>query len=188
MSYFAVLAIGEDHPGIVAALTSEVSVRELNIEVSRMATLGDRFSMMLVVKGDVDPEALKRKLESVHPEGKRLRVSVTPQLGFSEQPSTPPSHVISVYSAEKPGVIAALSAWLANRAINITHLHSQVLNVPDGQSRPELYCVTRAFINLNAADAAELEDELRTRLRLPDEGKGDVRVEPLDVPSAPDTP
>lgn len=189
MERAAVLAIGDDHPGVVAGLTSVVSDKKLNIEVSHMATLSDSFSMMLVVSGTFDRDELEDLLGEAHPKGKgRMKVKVSPLPGRERNSSGPPSHVISVYSPEGPGVISKLSTALAERPINITHLHSQVLNIGDAGDPDDEYCVTRAFINLDdKAKAGELEESLRERLKLGERSAGgDVRVEPVrDVP-APD--
>jgi predicted amino acid-binding ACT domain protein len=183
MARAAVLAIGEDHPGVVAALTGVVSQHRLNIEVSQMATLSDQFSMMLIVSGTMSASKLEDQLSQADPKGaKHIHVRVNPLPNRVTNRWEPPSHVITIYSPERPGVIEELSMELANHTpvINITHLHSQVVAVPEGAQQIGHYCVTRAFINLGDVQVPELEGRLQHRLGLPDaDVGGDVRVEPV---------
>ena len=64
MRTFAVSAIGADRPGIVAAVTGALLPHGINIEDSRMAILGGRFAMMLVVTvpEDADLQAVRSDL------------------------------------------------------------------------------------------------------------------------------
>lgn len=191
MSDFAVLAIGRDNKGVVAALTSTIRACELNIETSHMTTLGNRFSMMLVVRGEIaDCRALEVLLKKAHPSPDartEMKVSVEPLSQYDRSAPTPPSHVITVYTVEAPGVISGLSSKLRDEDVNITHLHSQVVPVRHNAGPPRDYCVTRAFVNgTKPIDQEDLEDRLRAALDLPGESKdGDVRVETVDAPPAP---
>src|SRR2546429_8243137 len=55
-------AIGRDRPGIVARIAQVLLDHGLNIEDSQMRILGGRFSMMLLLRGEVHEDVLVRDL------------------------------------------------------------------------------------------------------------------------------
>jgi glycine cleavage system transcriptional repressor len=156
VSHFAVAAIGSDRPGIVAALTEALLDLEGNVEDSRMTILRGHFSVMLIVSVPEasDREALRRRLGEVRERLglEALTVSEVDELG----PSSPsPSHVITVYGADHPGIVHAISAELADRAVNITDLQTKLAGDPGSP----LY-VMMLEVELAGADAGELERAL----------------------------
>lgn len=130
---FAVTAIGKDRPGIVAALSSALLDLDGNIEDSRMAILGGHFSVMLIVKvpTGVGRDQLAGRLGEV---GETLgldAVSVSPVDDIDETGSGA-SHVLTVYGADHPGIVAAVTGALANLGVNITDLSTKLAGGADG--------------------------------------------------------
>ena len=175
MDHLAVFAVGRDRRGLVASLTGEQGKRNLKIENSHMATHGDHFSMMLVVSGEIGMETreFEKLLEEATSEGDEPNLTVvTRALDPDAQIHKPtlPTHVVSVFSPERPRVISTISDELRMQDINITHLHSQVL------TEPYEYCVTRLFVNLLPGAEDDLEETLRRRL------EEDSPSDAVDVP------
>lgn len=129
MAELAVTAIGTDRPGIVAAVAEALRDHGGNIEDSAMTILGGRFAIMLVVAIDEGADELRSDLQAVA-DGLGLHVSVTsvePGVGLDT-----PTHVLSVYGADKPGILAAVTRALAELGVNITDLSTRMLP-PDDQ-------------------------------------------------------
>ena len=66
MNEFAVAAIGEDRPGIVAAVSEALLAADASIEDSSMTILGGHFAMLLLVtSGGLDAAGLEQVLAPV---------------------------------------------------------------------------------------------------------------------------
>ena len=130
MTQLALSAIGRDRPGIVAEVTRALLGHSLNITDSQMAVLGGRFTMMLIVDA---PEATD--LDAVREELARTRERLEPRRAVAEPAgrrrrarSPPhPSHIVTVYGVDHPGIVHAVSARLAARAVNVTDLETRLV-------------------------------------------------------------
>jgi glycine cleavage system transcriptional repressor len=129
---FAVTAIGRDRPGIVAALSDALLDVAGNIEDSQMSILRGHFAVMLLVSvpGDVGPEELSHRLDRVREELELEAVSVSP-IDDLVASAAQPSHVITVYGADHPGIVHAVSAALAERGVNIDGLETRLAGGPE---------------------------------------------------------
>jgi glycine cleavage system transcriptional repressor len=130
MTQLALTAIGADRPGIVAEVTRALLGHSLNITDSQMAVLGGRFSMMLIVEA---PEATD--LDAVREELARTRsrldldaVALHPLAATGAgAPDSAPSHIVTVYGVDHPGIVHAVSARLASRDVNVTDLETRLV-------------------------------------------------------------
>jgi glycine cleavage system transcriptional repressor len=120
------MAVGTDRPGIVAAVTEVLLEQGLNIEDSQMTILRGHFSMILIVAGREPAELEPRLQEAARRVGlDSIHVSRVPDLA----PGRPdPSHVVTVYGADHPGIVHAVAAALADRDVNITDLETRLLS------------------------------------------------------------
>src|SRR5207249_5147759 len=95
-----------------------------------MTILCGHFTMMLVVSGadDLDEAALRADLEGVRRELGLEGVSLADveEIGPSAQPS--PTHVVTVYGTDHPGIVHAVAAALADRGVNITDLNTRLVS------------------------------------------------------------
>jgi glycine cleavage system transcriptional repressor len=132
MPEFAVTAIGRDRPGIVAAISEALLDLDGNIEDSQMSILRGHFAVMLIVKlpEAVDADDLEERLERVRRELELEAIAVNrvDDLGVA---AARPSHVITVYGADHPGIVHAVSAALAGRGVNITGLETRLAGASD---------------------------------------------------------
>ena len=122
MPHFAVTAIGRDRPGIVAGLTGALRDLGGNLEDVSSTILRGHFAMMLVVdagEGTDASQLLERLTAAAEPLGVHVTVSDV-EAGTPDRPSA--THVLSVYGADHPGIVAAFAGRLAERGANITDL------------------------------------------------------------------
>jgi glycine cleavage system transcriptional repressor len=129
MPQLALSAIGRDRPGIVAEVTRALLGHSLNITDSQMAVLGGRFTMMLIVDA---PDGTD--LDAVHEELTRTRerlsldaLSLNALADAADAPAADPSHIVTVYGVDHPGIVHAVSARLAARAVNVTDLETRLV-------------------------------------------------------------
>lgn len=128
MAELAVTAIGSDRPGIVAAVADVLLERGGNVEDSAMTILGGHFAVVLLVESPDRPEDLEEALRDATAE-LGLTVSVTAAGDGQESPA--PTHLLSVYGSDKPGILAGVTDVLADLGANITDLETRLLESGD---------------------------------------------------------
>jgi glycine cleavage system transcriptional repressor len=169
---FAVTAIGRDRPGIVAAISGALLELKGNIEDSQMSILRGHFAVMLIVKlpGAVDAHDLEGRLGHVRQELELEAIAVNrvDDLGVA---AARPSHVITVYGADHPGIVHAVSVALAERGVNITGLETRLAGAADSP----LYVMI-----IEAATPEASEPDLEAALsEVADHAKVEVSIRPL---------
>lgn len=127
MTEFAVTAIGRDRPGIVAALSDVLLELGGNVEDSRMAILGGHFSVMLLVDLPESRSAaeLEQGLAAVR-ERLGLEAVSANEVERLGQSAGEPTHVLTVYGADRPGIVHGVTRLLAERGVNVTDLSTRV--------------------------------------------------------------
>lgn len=127
----SVTAVGEDRPGVVAAITGALAGLDANLEDSSMTILGGRFAMVLIVA--VPDDVAESDVEAVlAPAAEELRLDVS--VHRSDAVPAPPEgerHSVSVYGADRPGIVHAVARALADRGANITDLTTRVIGGAD---------------------------------------------------------
>jgi glycine cleavage system transcriptional repressor len=130
MHELAITAVGADRPGIVAALTETLLGLGGNLEDCRAALLRGSFAIVLVVAvpDEVGPEKARAALE---PAAERLGLGL-----WVGEAAAPARHepgercVLSVYGADHPGIVHAVSRKLAEHGVNIVDLSSRLVGQP----------------------------------------------------------
>jgi glycine cleavage system transcriptional repressor len=143
----AVTAVGADRPGIVAAITRVLHERGGNLEDSAMTILGGQFAVVLLVATEDEPDALRAALQSATRE---LGLTISVSRAGAERHPADATHLLSVYGADRPGIVAAVTAELAAQGANITDLETQVI----GGDEP----VYAMVVELVAEDEAALHE------------------------------
>ena len=125
-------AIGRDRPGIVASVTGALLELGGNVEDSQMSILGGHFAVMLLVAvpDGTQREQVVERLSEVAQEQELEAISVA-EVSEQAARSAPPSHVLSVYGADQPGIVHAVSSALAEAGVNITDLETKLAGSGD---------------------------------------------------------
>lgn len=163
MPRYSLHAVGQDRPGIVAAVAGALAELACNLEDSRMSILHGQFAIMLVLEAPegVGVPEVERALRPVA-ERFDLLVAVRPlaeqvadQAGSSEV-------VVSVHGADHPGIVARVAAEVAAGGGNVVELATRVVEDPAAPSYVMVLTValapeadTQAFARRLAAAAAE---------------------------------
>ncbi len=127
----SVTAIGHDRPGIVAAITGALLEMDGNVDDSQMSILHGQFAVMLIVSvpDAASVESLEARLEQVGREFELGGISVSPVEDLGRGPG--PTHVLTVYGADRPGIVHDTAATLAALNVNITDLRTRRTGDPD---------------------------------------------------------
>ena len=127
----AVTAVGNDRPGIVSGVSRVLYESGCNLEDATSTILRGHFSMMLIVAAPEEVAAgdLEVKLASV---AEDLALSITARsVDEADVHVSPPTHMISVYGADQPGIVYRVTKQLAADGVNITALSSRVIGDDD---------------------------------------------------------
>jgi glycine cleavage system transcriptional repressor len=129
MPQLALSAIGRDRPGIVAEVTRALLGHSLNITDSQMAVLGGRFTMMLIVTAPegTDLDLVREELARTSDRLALDALSLSPLVDAEDGPASAPSHIVTVYGVDHPGIVHAVSARLAAREVNVTDLETRLV-------------------------------------------------------------
>jgi glycine cleavage system transcriptional repressor len=176
MRHFALSAVGRDHPGIVAAVTEVLLGHALNIEDSQATILRGHFTMMLVVAAPdgADLDALRGDLDTAREE-LELEALTLSELAEVDPASEPaPSHIVTLYGADHPGIVHAATAALAQRDVDVTDTTTKLAG--EGQGQP-LYALMMEVALPDGADAEELGGALE---RVGGEQGVEVSLRPLE--------
>jgi glycine cleavage system transcriptional repressor len=152
MPSFALAAIGRDRPGIVAAVAEVLYEHGCNVEDSSMTLLRGNFSVMLIL---ASPEGTTADslTTSLRPACERMGLTYS-VLDVEDTAETPnPSHVLTVYGADKPGILFQIADVLADEGVNITDLNSRLV----GADEPVYALMLELAV---PGDAQALEDRL----------------------------
>ena len=124
----AVTAVGADRPGIVAAVADVLHDVGGNVEDSAMTILGGHFAIVLLVASPVGAEQLRTSLAPV---GDELGLTISVSDAEGQRYGIEATHLLSVYGADKPGILAGVTRALATEGANITDLETRVLGADE---------------------------------------------------------
>jgi glycine cleavage system transcriptional repressor len=132
MPHFAVSAVGRDRPGIVAAVTGVLVETGCNIEDSSMSILRGHFAMMLLVAGPDGIDAGRLEQALAQPSADFDLVLAVRAID-DEVPSSPEGEqwTVSVYGADRPGIVHRVTTALAEAGANIVDLTTRVIGDVD---------------------------------------------------------
>ncbi|OOZ40522.1 amino acid-binding protein [Solemya pervernicosa gill symbiont] len=122
--WFMLTLVGKDRPGIVAHVTSALLEGGCNLGEASMMRLGANFTIMLMVQHDGTIKSLQ-SLISTEADSLGLHCHVDHVEGGLHQHEIPDVR-ISVYGADRAGIVAKVTTALAESGLNILDLESDV--------------------------------------------------------------
>lgn len=130
---FVITAVGDDRPGIVAAVTGALHAASANLEDTAMTLLEGQFAMVLVIT--VPAGGIDDVRAALAPVAADLDL-MTDVRAVGALPAEPAGVecALTVYGADKPGIVHRVTATLAARGVNVVDLATRVIG-RDG-SRP----------------------------------------------------
>jgi glycine cleavage system transcriptional repressor len=167
----AVSAIGRDRPGIAAGVTKVLFDAGANLEDATSTILRGHFTMTLIVRTptEVTADRLESDLEAVARE-MGLVVSARP-VDEGSSAIDEPTHMVSVYGADRPGIVYRVTETLARLGCNVTDFTSRMI----GDTAAPVYALLLEVSTENPAALAGELDELRGELEV------DISVHPIDA-------
>jgi glycine cleavage system transcriptional repressor len=155
--------IGEDRSGIVAAVTENLFKHGFALGEASMMRLGGNFSIMMMVAGEGDlVEILKPVTEAM-----ALDIHVCPGGRLHEH--VVPNIQVRVNGADRSGIIAQVTAALAEHGFNILELESDVAGT---EQNPVYVMYIQGFCNCPVEELEAAVSEL---------GELSVDVSPIET-------
>ena len=122
-----ITALGKDQPGIVAGVTKVLYESGCNLEDSAMTRLEGEFTIMLIFSSPAKAteETLRRAFAGL---STKLKLAVHLKALTASETSTPrpggKRHLISVYGADRSGIVFRITDAVAREGVNITDVHT----------------------------------------------------------------
>ena len=171
MATFILTVIGDDRPGLVSALSAPIKAHGASWERSQMSRLAGKFAgIVLVAVPDGRLGALVADLTALGDKGLHVGVqrTVEPVEGAALRLQ------LELLGADHPGIVAEISAALADRRVSIEELSTDVRDAP--MAGGTLF-EARAVLNAPPATSTDalrsmlegLADELMVEITLSDE-------------------
>lgn len=121
--------IGEDRPGLVAAVSKALFDQGLNLGETSMLRLGGNFTIMMMVSGSESEAALHKELKPVI-ESLGMCLHIDPIEAHLHEHLLPNLQV-TVSGADRAGIVAQVTGVLAEAGCNILDLESDVAGSSD---------------------------------------------------------
>jgi glycine cleavage system transcriptional repressor len=121
----AVTVIGRDRPGIIADTTRLLAGLGANLEDSTMSILGGYFAMVLLAAADVTASEAEAALAPLAADGS-LQVSVRQVPEPAPATALGATYLVSVHGVDRPGIVAAVTAVVAEAGGNVTDLSTRL--------------------------------------------------------------
>ena len=122
--WFMLTVVGRDQPGIVAKITDALFIAGCNFGEASMSRLGGNFTIMLMVQYQ---GSLRQLEDSIKPAAQELGLhchfdSIDGHLHEHREPNVR----ISVYGADRTGIVAHITGTLAKAGLDIYDLETDV--------------------------------------------------------------
>ena len=159
-----ITAVGRDGPGIIAALAGAVFDLGGTLDAASMPRLHGAFAAMAArLPEGVSEDAVR---DALKPLAEEMGLTVTVQAVPDAHAKTPPDTLLTVYGADRPGIVYRVAAALAELGINITDMDTRLTGTADAPVYVMLLEAVVGAVNLAAAAtvlAATLGVEISTQ-------------------------
>lgn len=164
-----ITVVGDDRPGIVASVSKALFEAGCNLEDVTSTILRGHFSMMLMVRSPDGVEDLGSKIEpALVSQGLSVTVRAVEEAAVDV---VPPTHMVSVYGADKPGIVYRVADALAAAGANVTDLTSRVI----GDPASPVYALMIEVVVPSELEAETLLEGVRSELEV------DLSVHPIEA-------
>ncbi len=125
-----ITAVGRDGPGIIAALAGAVFDLGGNLDDASMTRLHGAFAAMVAARlpeGTSEEDARA----ALRPLAEERELTVTVQAVPDAHSETPPDTLLTVYGADRPGIVYRVAAALSELGVNITDMDTRLTGTAD---------------------------------------------------------
>jgi glycine cleavage system regulatory protein len=170
MATLVLTILGDDRPGLVSAVSAPISAHGASWERSEMSRLAGKFAGIVVVSVPSGRlEALLAELSALESQGLQVIVERTDEA----VPLGSQRLHLDLLGADRPGIVAEISAALADAHVSIEELSTDVRDAPMAggtlfEARAVLNAPPDSDTDALRAVLEALADELMVEIRLSD--------------------
>jgi len=175
---FVLFVIGEDCPGIVAAVSGILYKNNFNIEDSSMTILERYFAMILIISSKVrySIPLLKKKFKEVE---KKLNLYISvkriaPVREKEEMFINAEPHIITLIGSDRIGIVHKITNLIAERNINITDVKTEII----GEEKTPIYTM---ILELEIPPEIDIKKFRSSLFRLGKELNVKITLKPIDI-------
>ncbi len=168
-NWYILTVVGKDQPGIVAQVSEALFTAGCDLGEASMMRLGESFTIMLMVSYQGSADSLRALLAMVA-ETLQLKIEIDSSPGGLHQHIVPDVQ-ISVYGADRPGIVAQVTTALAAAGLNIVNLDSDVA----GDEEQPIY-----IMHIDGVAGAGIA-ALESALRVVTESGVEVKLSPIET-------
>ncbi len=155
MAHFVLTVIGDDRPGLVSEMAARVQAHGGSWEHSQLSQLaGKAAGLVLVSAPDAESDALVADLRSLADEHLSVLVERTDEPVDDERAR----YDLELVGADRPGIVAEISALLAARGVSIEDLVTDLVDAP--MAGGLLFEARAVLVAPESASVDELRDAL----------------------------
>lgn len=147
--WYMLTLIGQDRPGIVAAVTKALFESGCNLGETSMLRLGNNFTIMMMVKSGAGSDALRTVLQPVVDSLELILHIDVIEAELHQRPV--PDVRILVHGADRAGIVAQVTGQAAAAGLNILDLESDV----GGTESQPIYILQIEGVAAQGLDAIE---------------------------------
>ncbi len=170
-------AVGRDRVGIVAELTEMLFTEGCNLLDSSMTLLRGQFAIILMVTlpEGYSTEDMSKKLDEAHTRlGLTINIRDLSPEELKDVPNEDPHFMISVYGADRPGIVAGITKVLRDLKLNITDVQTK----STGSASQPVFVMLLEVTGPDNSDFAAIETKLKA---ISTQLKVDVTVQALEA-------
>jgi glycine cleavage system regulatory protein len=162
MATLVLTVLGDDRAGLVSAVSGTLDAHGAAWERSQMARLAGKFAGIVeVTVPDARLDALVPALEALRGEGLTVVVERTDE----EHEVAPARLTLDLVGADRPGIVASISALLTERGVSLDRLTTEVRDAPmAGGTLFEAHAVLAAPSALDTSDLRAALESLADEL------------------------
>lgn len=170
MATFTLTCIGDDRAGLVSDLSGPIHAHGASWNRSQMARLGGKFAGILLIDvPDAKADALAADLEALKDAG----LVVTLERTDEPEPESALRWNLELLGADRPGIVAEVSAALAREHVSIEELATDVREAPMAggllfEAKAVLVAPSAASVEAVRSVLEAIADELMVEINLSD--------------------
>lgn len=128
--YMILTCVGKDRPGIVDDISNTLFEHNANIEDSRMAVMGGRFSVMILFSCTLgELERIRASVQGLRPLGLEATLHEADDPAALEmRPALP--LILETTAMDHPGIVRKMVQILRSHDVNILGLNTRVTRAP----------------------------------------------------------
>jgi predicted amino acid-binding ACT domain protein len=120
------------------------------------------MTLVLAAPDEVDEDALRANLEAAGADLGLDGLSLETVSDATADQGAEPSHIVTVYGVDHPGIVEAVATALATAGVNITDLNTRLVSEDDGEDLYAMMLEVALPANLSELDLeSALEDARR---------------------------